>query len=219
MSCLGKLPHLDAAIFADTGWEPQAVYAHLDFLTEQAQCAHIPIYRVQAGNLKDDLRRLAMHPQGSHSKRIDQPPFYVHPDGPLPAQTQTVDTLWGPEFLTIQPQEKTGRLFRKCTKKYKLDPIRRQVRQLRHDAQASAVPQWIGISFDELGRMKPADVRYITHQFPLIERRMTRSDCLAWNATHRFPEPRKVPVSDARSTPTPTGTTCRPPLPRNGKTP
>jgi len=191
MSCLGELPPLDAAIFADTGWEPRAVYQHLDFLEDYAQRAHIPLYRVHQGNLQDDLRHLATEATSLSPTRIDQPPFYVHPEGPLPPQTHTVDTLWGPEFLTIQPQQKTGRLFRKCTKKYKLDPIRRQIRQLRQAAHATTVIQWIGISLDEVGRMKPSDVRYITHQFPLIERRMTRADCLAWNAAHGFPEPPK----------------------------
>lgn len=30
MAAEGHLPGLDAAIFADTGWEPRAVYDHLD---------------------------------------------------------------------------------------------------------------------------------------------------------------------------------------------
>lgn len=30
MACEGLLPRLDYAIFADTGWEPQRVYEHLD---------------------------------------------------------------------------------------------------------------------------------------------------------------------------------------------
>ncbi|WP_433894799.1 hypothetical protein [Streptomyces sp. CA-111067] len=39
----GRLPKLDAAIFADTGWEPRAVYEHLDRIErEVAQPADIP---------------------------------------------------------------------------------------------------------------------------------------------------------------------------------
>ena len=30
MSLAGELPPLDAVVFADTGWEPRAVYAHLE---------------------------------------------------------------------------------------------------------------------------------------------------------------------------------------------
>jgi hypothetical protein len=41
----------------------------------------------------------------------------------------------------------------------------------------------IGISLDEVGRMKPADVKWVSHRWPLIEKRMTRTDCLAWLAS------------------------------------
>ncbi len=51
----GRLPKLDGAIFADTGWEPATVYTHLDRLErEVAQPAGIPIYRVSAGNIRND---------------------------------------------------------------------------------------------------------------------------------------------------------------------
>jgi 3'-phosphoadenosine 5'-phosphosulfate sulfotransferase (PAPS reductase)/FAD synthetase len=46
---------LDLAIFADTGYEPQAVYDHLDKIEKEiAEPAGIPIYRVSAGNIKKD---------------------------------------------------------------------------------------------------------------------------------------------------------------------
>ena len=42
------------------------------------------------------------------------------------------------------------------------------------------IEQWIGISKDEIHRMKPTGVQYITSRWPLIEAKMTRLDCLAW---------------------------------------
>ena len=54
MSLAGELPLLDAAIFADTGWEPAAVYVHLDRLQAAADAAGLPVYRVSAGNLRAD---------------------------------------------------------------------------------------------------------------------------------------------------------------------
>lgn len=53
LGCRGE-ERIDAAIFADTGWEPAAVYAHLAWLETQAQAAGIPVYRVSAGNLRAD---------------------------------------------------------------------------------------------------------------------------------------------------------------------
>jgi hypothetical protein len=51
MSASGELPRADYAIFADTGWEPQAVYDHLDRLKALNE---IPILTVSAGNLRAD---------------------------------------------------------------------------------------------------------------------------------------------------------------------
>ena len=45
---LAPLP--SAAIFADTGWEPEYVYQHLSWLQTQTS---IPISRVSAGNLRE----------------------------------------------------------------------------------------------------------------------------------------------------------------------
>src|SRR5438874_4506408 len=56
MALHGEFPErLDAAIFADTGWEPRAIYRHLDWLEEQAHRGAVPLFRVQAGNLRQDL--------------------------------------------------------------------------------------------------------------------------------------------------------------------
>ena len=48
----GEIPMVDAAIFADTGAEPQNVYDHLDWLEKQLS---YPVYRVQWRNLKQDI--------------------------------------------------------------------------------------------------------------------------------------------------------------------
>ena len=42
----------DYAVFADTGWEPKAVYKHLDWLESYL---NFPVVRVTAGNLKEIL--------------------------------------------------------------------------------------------------------------------------------------------------------------------
>lgn len=56
LSAAGDLPKLDGAIFADPGWEPAAVYTHLDRLEQEIlQPAGIPLYRVNNGNLRQDV--------------------------------------------------------------------------------------------------------------------------------------------------------------------
>jgi hypothetical protein len=57
------LPRVDGAIFADTGWEPKAVYEHLARLEAVLP---FPVYRVAKGNIRDDAldpaHRFAMMP-------------------------------------------------------------------------------------------------------------------------------------------------------------
>ena len=45
-------PMPDCAIFADTGYEPKAVYRYLEFLEKVLP---YPVYRVQKGNIRDDM--------------------------------------------------------------------------------------------------------------------------------------------------------------------
>jgi hypothetical protein len=69
MSLTGDLPRLDAVIFADTGWEPKAVYQHLERLEAVAAAAGVPVWRLSAGN----LRRDALDPR----HRFASLPLYV----------------------------------------------------------------------------------------------------------------------------------------------
>lgn len=54
MACDGQLPGLDAAIFADTGWEPPSVYEQVERLRAEFERAGITFYQVSSGNIRDD---------------------------------------------------------------------------------------------------------------------------------------------------------------------
>ncbi|MCK9513952.1 MAG: hypothetical protein M0R28_22370 [Pigmentiphaga sp.] len=49
---IGPMP--DCAIFADTGWEPKAVYDHLAWLMSP-NVLPFPVYTVSAGSIRDQL--------------------------------------------------------------------------------------------------------------------------------------------------------------------
>lgn len=72
-----------------------------------------------------------------------------------------------------------GMLRRQCTYDWKIAPIRRWLQQHREGGQ---VELWIGITFDEVQRMKDSDVKYITHRHPFLERErpLRRSDVVMW---------------------------------------
>lgn len=49
---IGPMP--DCAIFADTGWEPKAVYEHLEWFMSP-NVLPFPVHIVSDGNIRDDL--------------------------------------------------------------------------------------------------------------------------------------------------------------------
>lgn len=89
-----------------------------------------------------------------------------------------------------------GLLNRSCTQDFKIDPIRRKVRELagltrKRSPKHPVVEQWIGISKDEAHRMKPAREAWQMNRWPLIELGMKRWDCLRWMESHGYPKPPK----------------------------
>lgn len=162
MAARGEItPMPDAAIFADTHGEPAAVYDYLDWLEGELP---FPVHRVSGGNLaKDFLASLR-----GETSRCGQPPFYVRGE---------------------DSNDAGGMLWRKCTKEYKLTPIRKATREIMSAAGAKRVEQWIGISLDEIQRCKDSGVKYIDNRFPLIENRLTRHDCSRWMKERGYPDP------------------------------
>ena len=47
LSLHGKLPKIDFALFADTGWERQATYENVEMLREYAAGFDVPIFTVE----------------------------------------------------------------------------------------------------------------------------------------------------------------------------
>lgn len=168
LSAAGALPRLDAAIFADTGWETAAVYRHLDRVEREVlQPAGIPLYRVSVGNIRDD----ALNPE---HRFASMPLFIKNQDGG------------------------DGMTRRQCTSEYKLKPIKAKVRQLLGYPHPAPVPrglhaeQWIGISRDEIGRARDSGIQYLRSAFPLLDLDgaadgrpgWTRDDCLWYLRAH-----------------------------------
>ncbi len=171
MSCRDELPRLDAAVFADTGWEPRAVYRHLEWLTAEAAKYDIPVYIVSEGNIKEDaLRSQVRGTKGSGSRWVSMPYFVLGSNG------------------------EKGMIKRQCTKEYKLTPIGRKVREIagyppRTRIPAGYVEQWIGISADEWKRQRGSGEQWRVNRHPLLELDMTRLGCYEWLNQHGYAEP------------------------------
>lgn len=96
----------------------------------------------------------------------------------------------GPPFFTD-----SGMLPRQCTRDFKLVPIERKLRELcgvkgRHPNRILA-DSIIGISYDEVIRMKPSRLKFVRNVFPLVDMKMTRWHCLEWMRERGMPQPPK----------------------------
>lgn len=168
MSTIGELPKADGAIFADTGMEPSYVY---DQINKLKKIINIPLYVVKA-DFKDnygDIQTHTMKAIEGKTARYSGPPAYMD----------------------------KGFIRRQCTNDYKIQPIRKKVRELlglkkgQRGGKEIKVKQWIGISLDEMNRMRESRDAYVENIFPLIDKRMRRFDCLNWMAKNGFALPKK----------------------------
>ncbi len=157
MAANGELPMPNCAIFADTQWEPESVYAHLDWLEAQLP---FPVHRVTNGNLRQETLKASQHGKDSKGKYAGVP------------------------FFTLRGKER-GMGRRQCTNEYKIVPIRRKIRELAglkkgQRSRGVVAKTWIGISTDEAMRMKPSRDLWQENIYPLINAGLSRQDCLRW---------------------------------------
>jgi len=159
----GELPPVQHAIFSDTGWEPQAVYQHLETLKAECDNAGIPLHIVSNGNIRQD----ALNPE----QRFASMPIHIRRQDGKPA---------------------IGR--RQCTSEYKIKPLMAKQRELaglkpRQRCNEHRITTVIGISWDEAQRMRDPAFPWIRNDYPLIDNRIRREDCIRWNTEHGYPPP------------------------------
>lgn len=167
MAECGEIAPIDCAIFADTQSEPSAVYRHLAWIRKNVS---FPVYQISKGSLRQEILDASAGVRGA----------------------------WGrPPLFLINPDGSDGMTRRQCTGDYKIVPIQKEVRKLlgikprSHGPKHVAVTKIIGISLDEAHRMKDAEFRWIRHEYPLVDLRMTRAACLDWLAQRGYPKPPK----------------------------
>ncbi|MDG4795068.1 hypothetical protein [Micromonospora sp. WMMD1082] len=159
LAAQGRIPTFDAAVFADTGWEPDAVYRHLDRLATIADRAGIPLVRVSAGNIRAD----ALDP--AH-RFASMPLFTLGPAGERGMARRQCTGEYKIKPIKAEVRRRLGY------------PHPRRV-------PAGVVAEMaIGISVDEIHRARDADVAYMRNTFPLLNLGWRRGDCIAYLAEH-----------------------------------
>ena len=190
---IGPMP--DCAIFADTGWEPNSVYDHLDWL-RSPNVLPFPVHVVSAGNIREQLMAAG---EGNRWASI---PAFARTVTPAGSKVPIYDEGDDGALVEVSTRRTTretvsiGMIRRQCTTDFKIVPIRRKVRELagltrKRSPTHPVVEQWIGISLDEIIRVKPSREAWQVNRWPLIEKRMNRRECLAWLRRHDYPEPPK----------------------------
>lgn len=171
MSCYGELERLDAAVFADTGWETAATYRNLKSLEVAASQYGIPIHIVQQGKIKEDALVSQVRGLKKNGVRWASMPLFV-----------------------LGPNGERGMIRRQCTYEYKIRILEKKFRELagykpRQRIPAGTIEVWKGISIDEGNRASISDKKWISFYYPLIELQMSRLDCLNWFKKKGLPEP------------------------------
>lgn len=208
MTLTGDLPPADGAIFADTQDEPPSVYNWLEYLKDECAKVSFPLYVVTRGRLRDAVLDATQHVAGipvfvRTEKSIDVATAW-EPCAPcLEFGADESCSLChgegrvGVEFEHRGVEVSQGLAGRRCTDRYKMRPVEAKERELaglptpyRHPADAPPiVHRLLGISTDEVHRMKVNRIRWIRNEYPLIDARMTRHDCLRWMETNGYPRP------------------------------
>lgn len=159
MSVIGEIPPFDHVIFADTGDEPAAVYEHMEWWQKRFADEGVSFHVVRKGLAISEVVIEAIENRG---KRTPIPLFVQKPDG------------------------SKGITQRQCTGDFKIAPIMKKIRELvgvagkRHTHITDhLVTQIIGISWDEAHRMRDGHYPWIRNEYPLVDRRINRWDCVA----------------------------------------
>lgn len=156
LACEGMIAPFDAAIFADTGWEPKKVYDHLDRLTEYAADHGLPIYRVSVGNIRND----ALDPE---HRFASMPLFVRNPDGSDGMARRQCTSEYKLKPIKAKTRDLLGFPYPTSVPK---------------GVYAETA---IGISMDEIGRARDSDVQYMRNVFPLLDLGWARKECERFN--------------------------------------
>ena len=152
MSSLGEIDRADYAIFADPGAELPDTYELWNELSDWQK--------------KNNGIKLVKKTKSLYNDIVNGLNSYGARWASIPAFT-----------------ESGGMIRRQCTGEYKVDVVIKEIRKLQNlkkYQKMSPVEMWLGISLDEIQRMKLSTFHRITYKYPLIDKKITRNDCRSY---------------------------------------
>lgn len=110
--------------------------------------------------------------------------------------TKKVVDIYGGVFIpafTLSDDGKKGKLWRQCTGRWKIQPVRREISRILKEKELKKSPAiielWLGITTDEAHRISDSNVKYIKNTYPLLDIGYSRLDCIQWLKEHDLPNP------------------------------
>ena len=164
MSSMGIIDRADYAIFSDPGSEHRETYDLEKWLIGwQKENDGIPI-KIVRNSIYNDLMERKKDPK----HRVASLPLFA--------------------------KGGAGKIMRQCTSEYKIQPVVKMTRKLlglKPRKRMLPVEMWLGISLDEVQRLKESGQYNITYRYPLIQEFMSRADCINFLKENDFPIPTK----------------------------
>lgn len=162
MIALGDAPPVDYVIHSDTTWEKDRTYKFADEWGPWLESKGISLITV------------------------------------TDSKTKQITDKWGGVFIpafTVGPKGKRGQLRRQCTSRWKIEPIRRFIRTAMRQHKLKVLPGTItmqlGITLDEYTRAKDSSSKYIINEYPFLDLKWDREDCLDYLDSNGLPSPGK----------------------------
>lgn len=180
MAVEGRFEKPDLCIFSDTGAEPEHVYEVVEREKRIAERAGIEFVTVHWRDLSQPQTSAAgnvmlfapLFTRTTEGRWIDMD------DDDKGLVQRFFEFFGGPKAKVWVPPGEEGQLLRNCTDRFKIQPIRRELRA--RGWKGEGCEMWLGMTTDEIQRVKPSRVNWIEHRWPLVEQNLRRSDCIAY---------------------------------------
>jgi hypothetical protein len=168
----GTLPPIDAAVFADTQWEPDEVYRHLANLRVAFADAGVPLLEVTAGNIRADIL--------DTSRRVASMPTFVKGEDSAGMGMRQCTSEY-----KIAP-------VRKAILGLVANALGIEMASWRNLPKNVYVEQVFGISLDEAQRMRSPRDRWSINYYPLVELGWRRQETISYLERNGWSAPRSA---------------------------
>jgi hypothetical protein len=109
----------------------------------------------------------------------------------VPHSYSVVDLYGHNGDMLLPAYTSTGKLPTFCSDEWKQRPVRRRLRELGYGPKKPII-QWLGMSLDEVDRLRQSDVQWIQNHYPLcFDVKKRRHECELLIADYGLPLPEK----------------------------